>query len=52
MTGNYIGKMIVPYYGTENPDGELRISYPFFDAGAKVSYTLLLMTLILKHQWV
>lgn len=42
LTGNYIGKMIVPYYGTENPDGELRISDPFFDAGAKVSYTFII----------
>ncbi len=39
LTGNYIGKMLVPYYGTKNPDGELRISNPFFDAGAKIAYT-------------
>ena len=39
-TGNYTGKMLVPYFGTENPDGELRTSNSFFDAGLKLSYTL------------
>lgn len=40
-TGNYTGKMLVPYYGPQiaNPDaGELRKSDPFFDLGAKLSY--------------
>jgi len=38
-TGIYTGKMLVPYFGTENPDGELRESDRFFDLGAKLSYT-------------
>ena len=37
-TGNYTGSMLVPYFGTENPDGELRESGSFFDLGAKLSY--------------
>ncbi|MEN8250286.1 MAG: TonB-dependent receptor, partial [Bacteroidota bacterium] len=37
-TGNYTGSMLVPYFGTENPDGELRESKEFFDLGAKLSY--------------
>ena len=37
-TGNYTGNMLVPYFGTENPDGELRESGSFFDLGAKLSY--------------
>ena len=40
-TGNYTGKMLVPYYGTQATDseiGELRESEPFFDLGAKLSY--------------
>ncbi len=37
-TGNYTGSMLVPYFGTENPDGELRESDQFFDLGAKLSY--------------
>jgi outer membrane receptor for ferrienterochelin and colicins len=37
-TGNYTGSMLVPYFGTENPDGELRESDRFFDLGAKLSY--------------
>jgi outer membrane receptor for ferrienterochelin and colicins len=41
LTGNYTGKMLMPYFGTklENPDeGELRESNPFLDMGARVSY--------------
>ncbi len=43
-TGNYTGSMLVPYYGTELPAGdirdagELRESDPFFDIGTKLSY--------------
>ncbi|NDV45549.1 TonB-dependent receptor [Paludibacter sp. 221] len=39
--GNYTGKMLVPYFGTElqNPEeGELRPSNNFFDAGLKLHY--------------
>ncbi|MGC9343636.1 MAG: TonB-dependent receptor plug domain-containing protein, partial [Bacteroidales bacterium] len=39
-TGNYTGKMLVPYFGTENPDGELRESENFYDLGLKLKYTL------------
>lgn len=41
-TLNYTGKMLIPYFGMdlEDPEaGELRESNPFFDMGAKVSYT-------------
>ncbi|MDA3928526.1 MAG: TonB-dependent receptor [Prolixibacteraceae bacterium] len=37
-TGNYTGKMLVPYFGSDNLNGELRKSDPFFDLGAKLSY--------------
>ncbi len=40
---NYTGKMLVPYFGTEltvPEEGELRESNPFYDAGAKISYTV------------
>lgn len=37
-TGNFTGSMLLPYFGTENPDGELRESDNFFDLGAKISY--------------
>ena len=37
-TGNYTGTMLVPYFGPENPDGELRKSERFFDLGTKISY--------------
>lgn len=37
-TGNYTGKMLVPYFGTQNPEGELRETENFFDLGAKLSY--------------
>ncbi|MDD3062144.1 MAG: TonB-dependent receptor [Massilibacteroides sp.] len=46
VTGNYTGKMLVPYYGTELPKGavsnagELRKSDPFFDAGLKLHYDM------------
>jgi len=39
-TGNYTGRMLVPYFGTENPDGELRESQSFFDLGTKLSYKI------------
>jgi hypothetical protein len=32
--------MQVPYFGTENPEGELRTSDPFFDMGIKLAYTV------------
>lgn len=46
VTGNYTGKMLVPYFGTELPEGEprdageLRKSNPFFDAGLKLHYDM------------
>ncbi len=41
-TGNYTGKMLVPYFGTAtDPDiGELRESKQFFDLGMKLEYTV------------
>jgi outer membrane receptor for ferrienterochelin and colicins len=39
-TANYTGKMLVPYFGTENPEGELRTSDPFYDLGIKITYTV------------
>lgn len=39
-TGNYTGSMRVPYFGTENPAGELRKSDSFIDLGTKLSYTV------------
>lgn len=42
-SGNYTGKMYVPYFGTELPasvDGELRRSNTFFDWDMKISYNL------------
>ncbi|MEX2371996.1 MAG: TonB-dependent receptor [Bacteroidales bacterium] len=39
-TGIYTGSMLVPYFGTENPEGELRKSDRFFDLGAKLSHTM------------
>ncbi|WP_372648288.1 TonB-dependent receptor domain-containing protein [Draconibacterium sp.] len=41
LTGNYTGKMLVPYFGPElaNPEvGELRESDSFFDTGIKLCY--------------
>ncbi len=41
VSGNYIGKMLVPYFGpeSENPEaGELRVSSHFFDMGTRLSY--------------
>lgn len=42
LTGNYTGKMLVPYFGTEtDPEvGELRKTDPFFDLGAKLHYNI------------
>jgi outer membrane receptor for ferrienterochelin and colicins len=39
-TGNYSGKMLVPYFGPEIAEGELRTSDRFFDMGLKLSYTV------------
>ena len=39
-TGTYTGSMLLPYFGTENPDGELRSSDSFFDLGLKLRYTV------------
>lgn len=46
VTGNYTGKMLVPYFGAELPEGELRDagelrrSDAFFDAGLKLHYNM------------
>lgn len=40
VSGNYTGSMLVPYFGTQNPNGELRKSDDFFDLGAKLKYTI------------
>ncbi len=42
VTGNYTGKMLVPYFGPyTNPiKGELRESNPFFDTGLKLRYNI------------
>lgn len=43
VTGNYTGKMLVPYFGPEIIDsqaGELRKSKRFFDSGAKFHYDM------------
>ncbi len=43
FTGNYTGKMSIPYFGQYIPEpetGELRESEVFFDLGAKVRYTI------------
>jgi outer membrane receptor for ferrienterochelin and colicins len=39
---NYTGPMLVPYFGplAQSEEGELHPSSPFFDAGAKISYTM------------
>ena len=42
VTGRYTGKMLVPYFGTENPEGELRTSEPFYNTGLKIAYTVIL----------
>jgi len=42
-TGNYTGKMLVPYFGSTIPDpdtGELRTSPTFFDFGIKMRYNI------------
>jgi len=43
ITGNYTGKMLVPYFGSGLPDpdaGELRESKRFIDMGMKLRYNL------------
>ncbi|MDR2474593.1 MAG: TonB-dependent receptor [Bacteroidales bacterium] len=46
LSGNYTGKMLVPYFGATLPEGELRAvgelrrSRPFFDAGARLQYDM------------
>ncbi len=40
LSGNYTGPMLVPYFGTQNPDGELRKSQSFFDTGIKLYYDM------------
>ncbi len=50
-SGNYTGKMLVPYFGNklQNPEeGELRTSERFFDLGMKVSYKIKLNGASLK----
>lgn len=42
-TGNYTGKMLIPYFGNSIPEpetGELRDSDEFFDLGLKIRYTI------------
>ncbi len=42
-TGNYTGKMLVPYFGLQIPnpdDGELRTTKSFFDIGLKIRYNI------------
>ncbi len=42
-TGNYTGKMLVPYFGTQIPnpeEGELRESDIFFDLGIKIRHNI------------
>ena len=42
-TGNYTGKMLVPYFGPQLSDpgkGVLRTSDPFFNTGMKLRYTI------------
>ena len=39
-TGNYTGKMLVPYFSIENPEGEMRTSDSFFDMGLKLTHTV------------
>lgn len=53
FTGNYTGKMLVPYFGPEIPDpeaGELRKSKSFFDGGIKFHYDMKL-TKSVSVQW-
>ncbi|HPF50389.1 MAG TPA: TonB-dependent receptor [Draconibacterium sp.] len=43
LTGNYTGKMLVPYFGPNIPDpeaGELRTSPSFIDLGFKMDYDI------------
>lgn len=39
-SGNYTGQMLVPYYGTQNPTGELHSTQRFFDCGFKIRHTI------------
>lgn len=39
-SGTYTGSMLVHYFGPGNPDGEMRTSTDFFDAGIKIKQTL------------
>ncbi len=42
-TANYTGKMLVPYFGTDQPDpnqGELRVSQRFLEMGLKLRYDI------------
>ncbi|GAG83964.1 unnamed protein product, partial [marine sediment metagenome] len=50
-TGNYTGKMLVPYFGTQIPnpeEGELRESDIFFDLGIKVRHNIKLNGITLQ----
>ena len=43
LSGNYTGRMLVPYFGQTLPDpekGELRTSNTFFDLGLRLSYDI------------
>lgn len=40
LTGTYTGKMLLPYYGVDLPEGELRKSKVFFDTGFKLYYNM------------
>ena len=43
LTGNYTGKMLIPYFGPlaeGSQEGELRESKSFFDAGIKIKYNI------------
>ncbi len=39
-SGTYTGSMLVHYFGPENPQGEMRTSTDFIDAGLKIQQTL------------
>ncbi len=50
-TGNYTGKMLVPYFGTQIPnpeEGELRESDVFFDFGIKIRHNIKLNGITLQ----
>ena len=48
-SGNYTGQMLVPYYGTQNPDGELHSTPRFFDCGLKIRHTI--SAELINMQW-